>query len=160
MLSCDGSFAEEFSGWGFTVAKFTAPLLLDFCGPTVLDTLSPSFIGAAHHSNNVGELSALYYALKWIAFHTSAGDQLVLEYDSEYAAQTIQRTYRARSNLSLILNACAAYDLVASRIAWRKIEAHAGLFLNERADQLAKCGARGITRGAADIQRWHPARPD
>ena len=85
------------------------------------------------------------------AAHVSDQETAILEYDSDYAAKVTQRVFRARSNLSLVLRTRAAYDAVAARVIWRKVEAHTGSFLNERADQLAKCGARGIIRGAAEV---------
>ena len=155
VISCDGSFSRQDceSGWGFTVAGLQICNLLDFCGPSIIDNASHLFIGAAVHSNNVGELLAIIYGLMWFSERCPC-DKCILEYDSEYAALSAQRLWRGRENLRLILHARSAYDRVAGRVTWRKVEAHAGHFLNERADLLAKLGANGTYSGLADIQRW------
>ncbi len=81
MVSCDGSFDGARSGWGFTVAKLFDVDLKDYCGPTVLDTSDRNYIGALQHSNHVGELSALHFALKWIRDNTAHDEQVILEYE-------------------------------------------------------------------------------
>ena len=150
ILSVDGSafFDEDGSalaGWGLTVA-FSQPLCSDYCGPIVLDSLSANYLGAAEGTNNTGELTGLYYA--FCGIHDFAGFSPVqIDYDSVYAANVTQRIWRARTNFRLVLNCRQAYDAVASRlICWNKVAAHTGDILNERADGLAKCGARGFIR--------------
>ena len=128
-------------------------MLVDFCGPSVLDSFDPNYIGASGHSNNVGELGALYHALFWLREIQHNGD-CVIEYDSTYAAQAVRRLQRARMNISLVLKARGLLDELSEycSITWSKIDSHTGHFLNERADQLANCGAAGITR-------WGSASP-
>ena len=159
-LSCDGSAGDGRSGWGFTVAQPGAAELQDFCGPTILDTCHPSFVGASRHTHNVGELTAMLFALSWIAQHTGPGDVVILEYDSDFAAGAIQRRLRVKTNLALVLRARAVFDTVTAQIQWRKVESHTGLLLNERADRLADCGAFGIVLGGADVSRWTSAHPE
>ena len=67
IVSCDGSHYSRLnkSGWGFTVACNGAAHLVDFCGPTEFDANSSVFIGAQIHSNNVDELEALIFDLRW-----------------------------------------------------------------------------------------------
>ena len=150
ILSVDGSafFDEDGSalaGWGLTVA-FSQPLCSDYCGPIVLDSLSANYLGAAEGTNNNGELTGLYYALCWIRDYAGSSP-VQIDYDSVYAANVTQRIWRARTNFRLVLNCRQAYDAVASRlICWNKVAAHTGDILNERADGLAKCGARGFIR--------------
>ena len=153
VLSCDGSARADSSGWGFTVAGTALTSILDFCGPTAIDPCTATFIGASGHTNNVGELAALYFALCWILCTDHEGP-FVLEFDSEYAAGSIRRFLRTRTNLTLVINARAIYDQVANKVIWKKVKAHTGLFLNERADLLANCGASGIVCGLPDVIRW------
>ena len=132
VISCDGSFrGNDDSGLGFTIASNEWPRLLYFCGPTVLSTDDDTFIGACRHSSNVGEISAMLLALLWGDDHlrstlpasTSAEGScsVVIEYDSEHAADVIRRRTRATSNLNLVLRARHVYDRVAHRLVWRKI---------------------------------------
>ena len=153
VLSCDGSARADASGWGFTVAGTALAGVLDYCGPIVIDHTADAFIGAFVHTNNVGELAVVFYALSWIRCSDLEGP-FVLEYDSEYAAGSVRRLLRTRTNLSLVLKARAIFDQVANKVIWRKVKAHSGLFLNERADCLANCGASGIVCGLPDIIRW------
>lgn len=50
VISCDGSYAGNTSGWGFTVAQ--SNVIAGYCGPDVLDVRHDAFVGAARHSNN------------------------------------------------------------------------------------------------------------
>ncbi|CAK0864590.1 unnamed protein product, partial [Prorocentrum cordatum] len=149
---------REASGWGLTVAAPGGHALLDYCGPTVTNVSDPCYIGATQHSNNVGELSALFFGLSWLRGHLSTAARqpakAIIEYDSEYAAGVIQRRTRARQNLTLVLRARHIYDQISSSIEWRKVESHTGQFLNERADHLANCGASGMYCGLPDATRW------
>ena len=166
ILSCDGSFtnggdeAAECSGWGFTVASPSLTELKDYCGTTILDPHDPGFIGARRHTNNVGELSAMFFALSWAQEYISSSSSssspsaIVIEYDSEYAAGVARRRIRGRANCRLVLRLRHIYDQVAGHVIFRKVESHTGVFLNERADQLAGCGASGIVCGLADTHRW------
>ena len=155
MISCDGScFADsDQSGWGFTVSHRAATHLQDYCGPTVVEPSTLGYIGATIHSNNVGELEALIFAMSWYK-HSGLSCPLLLAYDSEYAACTVQRIFNGRSHLSLVLVARHLYDQLADRVLWRKVLAHTGDALNERADLLAKLGANNIICGQADISLW------
>jgi ribonuclease HI len=160
VISCDGSSkGEGISGWGFTVAH--ASVVADFCGPSVLDPGHAAFVGVCRHSNNVGEVAAILFGLCWAAEFisqcTARGDlvpNIVLEYDSQYAADVIRRITRPRTNLTVIINARGVYDQVAEFISWRQVASHTGQFLSERADLLANCGANGIFSGRDDIIRW------
>jgi len=152
LVAIDGSSfvhdEESFSGWGFTVSWCRFPNLLDFCGPTQLDPQGLGHIGAGLHSNNVAELSAVYYALRFVCLNC-ANANVIVYYDSEYAAAVTRRIWRAHANFALVLRARAALDAVASTsITWTKVASHTGDMLNDRADLLAKCGANGIFRSS------------
>ena len=150
----DRSAYGDVAGWEFTVADQTRDHLVDFCGPVVVDAMPPLFVGAHACSNNTGELSGLITALRWITYHVPSHSQVVLGYDSQYVAQTTQSLLRVNSNASLILNSRAACARAASRVIRHKVEAHAGLLLNERADVLAKVGAGQIVRGLQRPPPW------
>ena len=154
IVSVDGSFDGSLAGWGFTVANQSLDFLLDFCGPVVVDACQPLFIGARVLSNNTGELSALILALRWVRFHVLPHHLVVVEYDSDYAANTTRGSFRARANTSLVIAARSALYGISSQIQWRKVKSHTGLFLNDRADSLANCGAGGITRGVSGPPPW------
>jgi len=156
VVSVDGSFSDGTAGWGFTVARLGAAHAIDFCAP-VFTAPGDLFIGAYKPSSNVAELSALFFALRWIAFYCTFDDHIVLEYDSEYAAGVTRKLTRPHDNLRLALSCRTAFDLVDAQLSWRKALAHTGLVFNERADTLAKCGATGITRG--NMVTWY-AVPD
>ena len=79
---------------------------------------------------------------------------VVLEFDSLYAAQTTQSLLRVNSNASLIISARSAYAREASRVVWKKVAAQTGRLLNERADVLAKVGARHILRSGQGSPDW------
>ena len=72
---------------------------------------------------------------------------MVIEFDSEYAAGIVRRSLAPKENLRLAIACRAALDDVTATIIWWGALAHTGLALNERADRLAKCGARQISRG-------------
>ena len=42
-------------------------MFIDVSGPVVLAPLDLFFVGASRHTNNVGELTAIVFALRWIA---------------------------------------------------------------------------------------------
>ena len=119
--------------------------MFDFCGPTILDCSAPGFLGARRHTNNVGEVAALLLALRWVKANSVR--KATILYDSEYAAGVINRRFRAKSNLSLVLAARLAYDQVAQAIALVHVDAHTGHHMNERADTLTNCGSAGILCG-------------
>ena len=145
-VSCDGSFFNRddssVAGWGFTVCSAGFEFLLDFCGPLQLNPLHPCNFGVSRATNNTAELVALLVAFKWVALFAH-GQSVLINYDSSYAANLIQRIWRPSSNFSVVLAARASYDAACqvARISWEHIDSHTGDFLNERADSLAKHGA-------------------
>lgn len=144
-ISSDGSFdsLKDISGWGFTIARASDRSIADVCGPVILELSHPNFLGATKHSNNTAELSGLALAMRWVS-DSRLSEVINLEYDSVYAANAIQGLCRITCNAALVVRARTEFRKVAHLIRWRKVAAHSGLFLNERADLLAKCGALGI----------------
>jgi ribonuclease HI len=157
-LATDGSSNQnDASGWGFTVDDPDCPNLLDYCGPSILDCTSDKHVGAWQHTNNVGELTAILLALRWILVATEL--PVTILYDSTYAANVTQRIFRPRANLSLTLMIWETYDMVKHRVTWKHHYSHTGHPLNERADKLANCGSAGIERGFDGMWR-RPNLPD
>ena len=146
VASADGSFIRGAAGWGVVLVDPDTGVVVQQCGPVVL-TSGPLFIGAVVASNNTGELTAMYMALKLIHDTWGVDARVVLEYDSEYAAGVARGLLRPRCNLALAMHVKRAAQRVAG-ITWRKARAHTGLALNDRADRLARCGAAGMMTGA------------
>jgi ribonuclease HI len=147
VVSVDGSCLQVddtlTSGWGFTALTAESSMLIDVSGPVVLAPLDLLYVGASRHTNNVGELTALVFALRWIA--SLVCRRIRILYDSEYAASLTRRLWRPSSNFSLVLAAREALDVLTAReisIDWIHLDSHTGHVLNERADVLAKFGAR------------------
>ena len=151
VISCDG----DTSGWGFTAFLPSAAGLVDFYGPTIVDPSDPLYISAEGHSNNVAELSALFYALCWLREKCYFGN-VTIEFDYNYAGLSVQRKLRIRTNLGILLKARSILDDLPFRTkaSWRKVAAHEGHYLNERADRLAKLGAAGQFADQLAVARW------
>ena len=142
-------------GWGFTVSLPSESVLRDFSGPVDLAPGSQFFVGATHHSNNAAELSSLIFALHWVLERSLPS--AVIEFDSTFASDAVRRLSRPRTNLVLVLRARTVVDACAAagiNLFWHKVAAHRGFYLNERADQLANCGAAGMIVDADAIRRW------
>ena len=93
----------------------------------------------------------MVFALAWIIRFTAGDLQVVLEYDSDYAANSLRRFVAPRCNIALIVKGRTICDMVSHRITWRKVVSHTGLLLNDRADTLANCGAYNICRGMTQL---------
>lgn len=119
----------------------------------MLIQIDPMYVGASRHTNNAGELTALLFAMCWL-LDSEMQVPCVLEYDSEFAAHVVQRRYHCRFHLGLVLRARRIYDRVAHLIRWRKIDAHTGEFLNERADQLAKFATTAACLDSERVKFW------
>jgi ribonuclease HI len=84
-------------------------------------------------TNNVAELTAILRAVEWIP--ASAGP-IVVHTDSQYAIGVLQKGWKAKANQDLVAR---TKKLVAGRNARLVyVPGHAGVPLNERADELAR----------------------
>lgn len=84
-------------------------------------------------TNNVAELTAILRAVEWIP--ASAGP-IVVHTDSQYAIGVLQKGWKAKANQDLVAR---TKKLVAARnVVLRYVPGHAGVPLNERADELAR----------------------
>ena len=148
----DGSFtaasddSEPTSGWGIVVIS-PSEVVADYYGATCLDAASVDWIGARRHSNNVGELCAVFKALQYILDCVPVGSDVHLVYDSKYAANCAQRLWRAQSNLRLITSCADMVDRVDTlyALSWSWVRGHSRNQWNERADANAKLGSSGAS---------------
>jgi ribonuclease HI len=146
--------------------------LIELFGPVVTDFNSPFFLGAARHTNNTGELTAFGEAIIWLisnwkqicASISTPLKNIVIHSDSTYAINAIIGTESGSSNLQLYSNirqllrefkqSLQSSDLVVNGISTalttaptfsiRKVQAHAGIKGNEKADMLAQMGQHEV----------------
>lgn len=89
------------------------------------------YLGSA--TNNVAELTAILRAAEIVPVDTAA----VVHTDSQYSIGVLTKGWKAKANQELIANVKAA---LSKRAGWqiRYVPGHAGVPLNERADELAR----------------------
>jgi ribonuclease HI len=89
------------------------------------------YLGSA--TNNVAELTAILRAAEIVP----SGAPFVLHTDSQYSIGVLTKGWKAKANQALIADVKSA---LAVRTNWRLVyvPGHAGVPLNERADQLAR----------------------
>jgi ribonuclease HI len=94
------------------------------------------YLGEA--TNNIAELTALERTLDTVP---EIGRPLVIHTDSAYAIGVLAKGWKAKANLALIER---VRDRLAKRPATRlvHVRGHAGIELNERADELARQAVR------------------
>ncbi len=83
-------------------------------------------------TNNVAELTAIEKALE----RTPREEPLVLHTDSQYAIGVLAKAWKAKANGELIARIRKA--LVGRRVKFVYVPGHAGVPMNERADELAR----------------------
>jgi len=140
------------AGWGFVLVEGDVgknhdegfPEYEDF-GPVVTDQTKPEYIGADVGSNNTAELSAIYFAMRFVA----SGDysDVTIYTDSQYAMNIVFGNWSANKNLGLVKK-CRQLkdelDMAGITITAKHIRAHRGFRWNERADKLAYAAAYRI----------------
>lgn len=137
------------AGWGFVVIEGSVgeqhdggTFLAEAYGKVQTKNTHPEFIGADVGSNNTAELSAIYFALKYIEEH-GFGEVFIYS-DSQYALGVVFGNWSASKNIQLVANCRRLYDLLELRgilIHHEHIRAHSGFRWNERADKLAYAAA-------------------
>jgi ribonuclease HI len=101
------------------------------------------YLGLA--TNNVAELTAILRAVEW---GPTEGPAFVVHTDSQYAIGVLQKGWKAKANQELVARAKEAVRRRGVRLVY--VPGHAGVPLNERADQLAREAVQtGRTRRAA-----------
>ena len=97
------------------------------------------YLGTA--TNNVAELTAILRAAEIVP----AGQMAIVHTDSQYSIGVLTKGWKAKANQELVAKVKAA---LAPRRGWqiRYVPGHAGVPLNERADELAR---ESVTRRAS-----------
>ncbi|HEY3594085.1 MAG TPA: ribonuclease H, partial [Polyangiaceae bacterium] len=97
-------------------------------------------------TNNIAELTAIERVLDTVI---DTGRPLVIYTDSEYAVGVLSKGWKAKANIALIER---VRDRLAKRPATRlvHVRGHAGIELNERADELAR---EAVKTGRARTER-------
>ena len=126
------------AGWGWTCVagdqeKGTGQ------GRVVIDRAEREYIGADKHSNNTGELSAIYWAIK--EAEERRAREIVVRYDSKYAAGMARGLWQPKRNKELIRTVRRAVRDTRMVIWWKHVKGHSGHKWNDRADELAELGA-------------------
>jgi ribonuclease HI len=89
------------------------------------------YLGEA--TNNVAELTAILRALEWIPKDARA---IVVHTDSQYAIGVLQKGWKAKANGELVAKTKRLVEERGARLVY--VPGHAGVALNERADELAR----------------------
>jgi ribonuclease HI len=89
------------------------------------------YLGEA--TNNVAELTAILRALEWIPGDARA---ILVHTDSQYAIGVLQKGWKAKANGDLVARTKRAVEARGARLTY--VPGHAGVPLNERADELAR----------------------
>jgi len=129
----DGSFIEGQIGYG--------AVILDR-GQTIAELFGRVDDPDAFSSRQVGgEIRAVMETLEWCKEHNIA--EISIFYDFENIEKWAVGGYRTNTPMT---QAFKRYiDACGIRIHWYKVESHTGVDLNDRADELAKMGARGLS---------------
>jgi ribonuclease HI len=154
------------AGWGVVALDGQQHCIVnELWGPVVLDRTSGLYMGAAHSSNNTAELCALGEALLWLRDEEGVDDgggrggapssgecggvqrrrPALLRHDSTYAANVVTGAYRANKNVELVRTVSQLLAQVRAQrpLEFEHVKAHSNEVWNDRADTLAKHGARG-----------------
>lgn len=100
-------------------------------------------------TNNVAELTAILRACEWIP----KGDATVDIYtDSSYAIGVLQKGWKAKANQDLVAKVKAALDGRRPKPKLHYVPGHAGVALNEIADELARTAVETRGSRAAKIE--------
>jgi ribonuclease HI len=129
-------------------------------GMVETDVEDPSYIGAIAHTNNTGELSALYYSVRRALTRARHAGLEEIHSDSTYAinmttGKWLPKVRRTRKMIELL------------RRTWRQLQrrrpgevrllhvrSHTQVPGNELADWLAERGAAGMETSRAAAHRW------
>lgn len=128
----DGSFIDGCTGYGAVILK-ESNIVAELLGRVD----SPE----AFNSRQVaGEIQAVIQVLEWCK------DQNVKEITIFYDFQNIEKwaTGKFRTNTPMTQAYKEYIDKCDVKITWVKVESHTGIELNDRADILAKNGAKGV----------------
>jgi ribonuclease HI len=142
--SCLGNVSKNNppAGWGIVVVDVDEDKVIkEDHGAVITDRNEYSYIGADKRSNNTAELTAIYYALKYVALCADPRDTVTICFDSVYAANSIRGIFNGKKNKVLIDTCKGMLASVKCKLEWQHVKAHSGEVYNERVDELAKEGA-------------------
>jgi ribonuclease HI len=144
----------------------TARLKWVLSGKVQIDPQADDYIDATAHTNNTGELSALYYALVRAGARPRDAGKEVVHTDSLYALNMATGKWmpskKGKHNADLIARLRRAWRKVQRKrpneVTLRHVRSHVGVPGNELADMLADAGAKGgdttLTAAKEWIQGW------
>jgi ribonuclease HI len=159
LLAPAGGSAESTEGG-------TARLEWVLSGQVQIDPQADDYIDATAHTNNTGELSALYYALVRAGTRPRGAGKEVVHTDSLYALNMATGKWmpskKGKHKADLIARLRRAWRKVQRKrpneVTLRHVRSHMGVPGNELADMLADAGARGgdttLTAAREWIQGW------
>ena len=138
----DGSGGDEGSGagYGWVRVEEQEKEVASGAGAVSISSGDTEFIGADKHTNNTGELSAIYWGIK--AAEREGLSEVVIRYDSKYAAGMARGLWRPKSNKELVQRVRKAVQDATCTIWWKHVKGHSGDKWNDRADELADEGVR------------------
>ena len=143
----DGSGQGGAAGWGW-VAVAAGREVQARRGPVVVGADSVGWRGAERATNNTGELTAVLEAIEWAI--GKGLREVVIRYDSEYAAHMTRGDWQARVNKLLIEQSRRALERAKKagcEVGWKHVKGHSGDRWNDRADVLADAGVRAPPGG-------------
>ena len=117
-------------------------------GPVVVGEGGAGWRGAERATNNTGELTAVLEAIEWAIGRGLR--EVVIRYDSEYAAHMTRGDWQARVNKLLIEQSRRALERAGKagcEVGWKHVKGHSGDRWNDRADVLADAGVRAPPGG-------------
>lgn len=135
----DGPFTNDLSSWGVTILGISDKPI-DLKGIAIIDEKDKEFIGARIHSNNTGELSAIYHALKCISkTNGNFSKRIKIFSDSKLAIMGIEGG-KIKNHKTFFSNIKCLRKNSEGRypITFTHVYGHTKNRWNDRADQLAE----------------------
>ena len=131
-------------------------------GAVETDRKAPAYIGAPEHTNNTGELSAIYYALQRIQSQRVTLGTVQIRTDSRYAMHMTTGKWmpgkKGARNAAMIADMRRMWRDIQrrrpGRASIKHVRSHVGIPGNELADWLAECGADGGRVGRGSAEWW------
>ena len=138
----DGSGGSEGlgAGYGWVRVEKREKEVASGKGEVCVSSTSREFIGADKHTNNTGELSAIYWGIK--AAERDGIQEVVIRYDSKYAAGMARGIWKPKSNKELVQRVRQAVQGTSITLWWKHVKGHSGDKWNDRADELADEGVK------------------
>lgn len=151
------SNAIQSAGWGVTIyrpeqgveanVRGAANRLdaINLFGPVITERNSEFYMGAARRTNNTGELTVIGAALQYVTQFGAQWREIVIYYDSKYAAKMGSGEWLPTENCELIENFQRMVEkaLENTTIDWRGVKGHSEITGNKQADFNANRGAVG-----------------